>query len=289
MFFAIYKSTFKNILRNVTAWLVLALFVILALRILLTPMNGRYSFELNDMVWDTDDPGFVMDYSIYVQSIKGFVTGQLMTYAMPLFAIVTTVLMLNRDYGDNFYEIEKAGGIKPSQYFLGRLAALVTLNFIVATMVGFLFVHIYFLSRGALPYLGFTWWTYLADSTVRLMRHIIFLAMPAILFYIGFTYCLGTLFKSGFAAGVLPIAYVIYTYIDVMIYGWVRNIYTDYLQPIPNKSSHYFHYYDSEWFESMLVLEDTNLTKAAICIAILVGVFVLYSTIAYLRTQKRDR
>ncbi len=40
---------------------------------------------------------------------------------------------------------------------------------------------------------------------------------------------------------------------------------------------------------STLIQQDTNLTKAAICIAVLVGVFVLYSTIAYLRTRKRDR
>lgn len=286
MFFIIYKTTFKNLFRSPLFWMMFALFGFIAFEIVTSPSYGYYVPELNELIMDTD-PRFVLEFNAYVQHISNTV-GKLMGYAMPLFTVVSVVLILNRDYGDNFYEIEKAAGMKPRQYLFGRFAALVTLNFIVAVVFSFFFLHLYVFTRGGVSELDL--WTYLTDSAVRLMRHVIFRAMPAVLFYIGLTYCVGSLFRSGILASVCSVGYIILYYTtNYMLRNRVNPLYFDYLSPSPKKLLYYLHYYDSELFEGVLVQMDTDLGKAALCVCILVGLAVAYSAIAYLRTRKRDR
>lgn len=287
MFFTIYKTTFKNILRSSMTWMVLAVFGFITYSVLTQASYKIYSFEYKETLLDTD-PRFVFEFEQYVQSIINLLNGRLMSFAMPLFTVVTTVLVLNRDYGDQFYEIEKAAGLKPSQYLFGRLAALVTLNFIVLTTMAFLFLHIYFILRGGVPELG--WFRYFTDSAVRMMRLVVFFAMPTILFYIGFTYCVGSICKSGLAGAAVSIGYIIFTMIDNIIlsagkWAW----YFNYFSPMPQKVETCFHYYDTDRFQSLIVLMDTDLGKVALCIGIFVGLAVIYSAIAYLLMRKRDR
>ena len=133
-------------------------------------------------------------------------------------------------------------------------------------------------------------WTYLGDSTVRLTRHLIVRVIPALIFYIGFTYCVGSLFRSGIVAALCSIGYVVcVTVTNLMLRFRIDPFYFDYLSPNPNKLGHYLHRYDSELFESHIANTNTNLGKAAVCVCILVGLGVIYSTIAYLRTRVRDK
>jgi len=133
-------------------------------------------------------------------------------------------------------------------------------------------------------------WEYITDSIVRMMRMILFRAVPTIVFYIGFTYCIGSLFKSGIIAAFSSIGYIIfYAVASFMLRFRVAPTYWDYLSPDPEKLNDYFHYYDHEEFVYQLQRSETNLGKAVLCIGILVGLGVLYTAIAYLRTCKRDR
>ena len=289
MFFSIYKTTVRNLVRAPIFWMMFVVFGFVAIELVIKGSYGYYDFELNELIMDTD-PRFVLSYTTYVQHASNTVGTELLLYAMPVFTIVSVVLILNRDYGDNFYEIEKAAGTKPTQYLIGRLSALVTVNYIVAIVTAFFILHPYVITRGGVE--GMDVWTYIADSTVRLMRHVIFRAFPALLFYIGFTYCVGSLFRSGAAAAICSIGYMIfYVVARSRLQFRVHPFYFDYLSPNPHKLERYLHFYDSDpyQFDSTVRMANTNLTKAAICVCILVGLGALYSTIAYLRTRKRDR
>lgn len=289
MFFTIYKTTFKNLFRSPLFWMMFILFGFIAFERVTRPSYGYFDFELNELFMDTDSR-FVLIFDTYVQCVSNTVGASLLRYAMPLFTSVSVVLILDRDYGDNFYEIEKAAGMKPTQYLFARLAALFTVNFIVATVISYFFLHLYVITRGGVE--GLEGWTYITDSTVRMLRHLIFRIIPALLFYIGFTYCVGSLFRSGVAAAVCSIGYALFY---MVTYGRLRfrvnPFYFDYLSPSPNKLGFYLHFYDSDpyQFDSTVRMANTNLGKAAICVCILVGLGALYSTIAYLRTRKRDR
>ena len=71
----------------------------------------------------------------------------------------------------------------------------------------------------------------------------------------------------------------------------VAPIYWEYLSPNPRKLQGYFHYYDfdREEFEFALQIHDTNFEKAVLCIGILVGLGMVYTAVAYLRTRVRDK
>jgi len=287
MFFTIYKTTIKNLVRAPIFWMMFVLFGLVTFELITKGCSGYYDPKLNEMIMDTD-PRYVLDFDAYVQRIHNTIGSNLMYYALPLFTAVSVVLILNRDYGDNFYEIEKAAGTKPTQYLFARFSALVTVNFIVAVVVAFIILHLYVITRGGVA--GLDVWTYIADSTVRMMRHLIFRVMPALIFYIGFTYCVGSLFRSGIVAALCSIGYVVCVAVtNLMLRFRIDPFYFDYLSPNPNKLGHYLFRYDSELFESHIAHMNTNLTKAAVCVCILVGLGMAYTAIAYLRTRKRDR
>ena len=287
MFFKIYQTTFKNIYRSPIFWMMFVIFGLVAVEIITKPSYVAYRAELKELIPDTD-PRFILGYSKYVQHVSNTMNANLLRYAMPLFTAITTVLVLNRDHGDNFFEIEKAAGMKSSKYVYARFLALFILNLVVVTFMAYFYLHLYIFTRGGVKNLGL--WEYIVDSTVRMMRHILFRAIPTIVFFIGFTYCVGSMFKSGFAAAVLSVCYVgLYCEAGALRYR-IGHIYWDYLSYIPDKLLYYFHHYDyEEEFEFALQTFDTSLAKAVLCIGILVGIGMVYTAIAYLRTRKRDR
>ncbi len=286
MFLATYKNTLKNIVRAPTFWLLMLLFVFEFINEITTPSFGGYDSTHTEFLNDTD-PRFVVGYNTYIKKIANS-AASLMRETMPFIIAVTTVLVLNRDYGDNFYEIEKAAGIKPRYYILGRLTALATFHIVIGAIADLVLFHTYIFTRGGVPSLDL--FTYLTDSTVRLMRIYFFTAIPPILFYIAFTYFLGALFRSGIPAAVVSIGYVLF---NSEVYYKIRfridPRYGEYLKPYPDKLMAYFYHYDTKDFESTLKMLDTSLGKAALCICILVGLAVVYSAIAYIRTRTRDR
>ena len=207
MFFKIYQTTFKNIYRSPIFWMMFALFGLIAWEVIAKPVYGYHSIELNEMINDTD-PRYILGYGSYVQRVSNTMSSELLNYAMPLFTAITTVLVLNRDHGDNFFEIEKAAGLEPVKYVFARLLTIFTVNIVVVTIMAYFYLHLYVFTRGGVKDLGL--WEYMADSTVRMMRMIVFRAVPTIVFYIGFTYCIGSMFKSGITAAISSIGYIIF-------------------------------------------------------------------------------
>ncbi len=286
MFYATFKNTIKNITRTPTFWLVLMIVVMELVSVITEPTFGGYNADHTEFIMDTD-PRFVVGFNTYIKKVANS-ANSVMRLTMPFLIAVTTVLVLNRDYGDNFYEIEKAAGIKPSRYLLGRLTALAVFHFVLGLLVDFAYFHTYIFTRGGVPSMDMM--TYLTDSTVRLLRIYVFTALPGMLFYIAFTYFLGALFRSGIPAAIVSIGYVLF---NSAVYSRIRfridPRYGDYLKPYPDKVFNYFYHYDTDQFENTTRTFDTNLTKVVSCIGFFVILVVVYTGLAYLRTRKRDK
>lgn len=276
MFFSTYKTTIRNLVRSVTFWLILAVMVIISVQ------AGLDGFYIGD-----DMPDFILDFRSYVENCENFCGAMMMNYAIPVFCVFTVVLVLLRDYGDHFWEIEKAAGIQPISYLLGRLSALATLNFLILYIMSLLGIYIYIFTRGGVYELG--WGEVIADSLIRVLRLDFFVAFPGVLMYLGLTYCIGSIFKNGILAAIASTGYVIFWYMFRLIFSWrVDRIFFDYLAPTPQKLRNYFHYYDSEWAEGIWEMFDVTIGDVAICTGLLIGIGVLCSLVSYLCLRKRS-
>lgn len=275
MFIAIYKSTIKNLLRSVTFWLTLSVLLIVVMQ------GSIEGFYLGD-----DDPAFTLSYQSYIQCIGNALISTIMMFAMPLFSIVSVILVLNRDFGDNFFEIEKAANIKPLKYLLSRLFALVCVNFAVLLIMNYLCTYWYIFTRGGVEELTTTQMIF--ETIIRVLRADTFVGMPTLIFYIGFTYFVGSLFKNGIPAAITSMAYAICFYAGYLRLRFqIPEGYFDYFSPIPQKLHLYFHYYDTEWFEHTLTQYRTSLKDAFLCITFLVGIATLFSILSFLNVKKR--
>jgi len=286
MFRQTYKATLKNLFRSGLFWFMVA--ILGGIVIYNSTTAFQISYKPNPItgivkpIMDTS-PQYELHYGTYIKKIISAVCTDTMFYAMPIFTVVSTVLILNRDYGDNFYEIEKSSGISNITYLLGRIAALTTVNFSLVTIASFASFHIYIITRGGLSVVGLTY--YITDSTVRLMRAIVFMAFPTILFYIGITFLFGCILRSGLYASIISLGYIMfYPLQKILIKGVLPQIYADYLSPIPDKLKDYLYWYDTYGF-------NTNLSYKEAILAFLFqpAVFLLTIVISYLFTRKRDK
>lgn len=284
MFISVYKTTLKNLFRSVTFWLCFAVMVIVAIQNAMTGFHSVYNSELKELINDTD-PRYVLEYRTFIQWINNSVT-MVLQYIIPIFAVITTVIILNRDYGDHFYEIEKAGGMKPSNYLFGKITALITVNYILSVTVNFLETNLYILTRNCVN--GIDAWDSFWDSTVRLLRIDFFRILPCVVFYVCLTYFIGALFKSKIFAAVSGMGYAVFCYAFSLFSVKKSGLFVNYLTHNPMRLRNYFHYYDTEWFEDIIKTTNTSLTDAALCISFLIGVGVLCSAASYLLIRKRS-
>ena len=279
MFFKTYINTLKITFRSTTFWL---LFLILIITAVSGAIGGYY---LGD-----DEPGVVLSYNDYIQVIANSLVTTLAFTALPLFSIVTTVLILNRDYSDDFFEIEKASNVNHLKYTTGRLIAIISIAAVATILSHTVCLHLYLYTRGGVPYLGT--WNYIGDSIVRMLRIDFFVMLPSLVFYISLTYLVGTIFKKGIYAAItacsyLLIYYVSFTTLRFRMTGTLINTYFDFFSPLPWKLRMYFHVYDSEWFNSTNLLLDITTVDAIIGFVFLLLSFVIFSLISYLRIRKR--
>ena len=279
MFYQTYKTTLKNISRSKTFWLaVMMLFIIV-----IHHSNARYNAQRN---YSYGGARLALDFRDTMQSVANDSYYPLL-FAMPLVSVIATVMVLNRDYGDSFFEIEKSRGVKTYKYLTGRLAGLITVNFSVYALAVFTKFYWYiFLYRGAN---GMGTAEMLVDTIVRLVRDIVLAGFPCILFYICFTYAMGSIFKNAVMGAAAGIGYIVAFYAAYMnLRLRVNPFYFDYLSPVPDKLRDYWHFYDTEWFEWTIDYLGTSLAKAMACIGVFVGVSLIYCVIAYVRTHKRE-
>lgn len=284
MFFAICKTTIKNLLRSKTFWLVIAVMVIFVGYEIATVTHQIYNMELGQVI-DQNHPMFVFEYQSYLQKCNGLVAN-LLQYPVPILTVVAAALILKRDYGDKFFEIEKGAGVPAWKYLSARLLAVISLCMFVTVVLCFVYFH-----GQVVPMLDsfeMTPWAYVCDSTVRLTRQILVLATPCIVFYTCLTYFVGTLCQSSVGAAVCSLALAIGSYVYDLFYIYNNGIFMEYLRPsCPLKLMYYMYYYDSEWFAWMIDTFDTSLWKAMLCYAFLIGCAVLCSVLSSRRIKKR--
>lgn len=279
MFCSTFRNTVKTLFRSATFWLVFTVFAVIMIR-----------YGIVDHV--TYAPGFEpppqISYNQYASAVDNAIHAGSLIYPLAILVVIATVLVLNRDYGDSFYEIEKAADVKPSRYLFGRLSAVVAITFAAQWVLTFAAMHMNVLKRGGVE--GLSTLQYIGDSLFRITRTNLCIALPHILFYVGITYLIGAIFKNGIVAAVGGFANAIAFYVINYIYHnalWSKT-YLDYFSPMPEKLRHYFAYVGLDTEEMMFGMFDTSLGKAMACIAFLVGVFAVCTVIAYARIRKRE-
>ena len=286
MFCQIYKTSIKNLLRSLTFWVVFLLLIVVTLYS--EGVDGHYGYNSSGTLIMDTDPIFVLDFRTYYITVHNVGVATVMLYMMPLFSVISTVLILARNHGDDFYEIEKAAGLSPLKYTLGKISAILTVNFIVVTLAVSIGFHFYIFSRGGVPYMGL--WYYIGDSTMRILRIILFLFMPSIIMYVGITYVVGSLLKNSLGAAIVSIGYVIAYYImSYPLRFRIPELYFDYFSPLPRKLSGYLYAYDTYAFEGYSELNGISFEKAAVCFTLLVTTGVICILISYLLTRKREK
>lgn len=280
MFFAIYKNTLKTLLRSWSFWIAFAALAVVTLpTVWYRPIMAEGFEHLAPTT---------LSFWNYNLHISNLVTAYFLGYALPIFAVISTVLVLNRDYGDSFYEIEKAAGAKPACYLAGRLCAILSVQMALVLGWGGLLLHAHVIGWGGVENLSLG--AYLVNSTVQMLRYTFACVLPCMGFYIGLTYMVGTLAKSGLIASFGGFGYVIlYRVLRmfrvelVYVKGYRAAIlYYEYLCHMPEKLFYYLLYYETGGMES------APFGKAAICVAFLVGCFAVFSVMSYLRVRKRE-
>ncbi|MBR6807386.1 MAG: hypothetical protein IKM46_03285 [Clostridia bacterium] len=289
MFFKTYKTTFKRIFRSPLFWMVLA---IVAVIVFLDAHRGSYGGSNYSMtlvkveegqaaptgevivtedgemyekvvIYDSHDGDrdsrFRLGYHKY-HEVMGHRLRFMMFYALPCLAVVIVMIVVGGDYKDNFYEIERAGGVRASSYFFGRLCAIATLLFALSFALSLFSFNYYFFTRGGLASLSSTPYPdltvieypfktlggYLFDSTKTILRLVLLCQMPALLLFATFTYMVGSYFESGLVAGIGGNGTVILAYLALGRYQWQYETFVNkYLLPAKNGPYLYLSRFDT--------------------------------------------
>lgn len=234
MFGSVYKNTCKNLLRSVTFWLTLAVLVFIAAQATMKYIQQNagagniymdLGFELpvlNGMSGDT-----------YRNLFNNVLVANFLMYAAPIFGVISTVLILNRDHGDRFFEIEKAAGLKSFPYTAGRIAALLTVNGVILFVLSGILVYIRIALEGGVDGMSFGYM--LIHSFSRLLMVNFFLGLPCLFFYIGLAYAVGSLFGHGIPSMVAGCGYVLFYYAVYLLYRFrFASDYFSYYAPVPS-------------------------------------------------------
>ena len=272
----IFKNTLKNLFRSLTFWM----------------LSGAVVLGVLDGVRELYFVGGGKDLSSwafqsYVQTVSNSLTSTLLSFSMPLFAIVNVCLTQNRDYGDHFFEIEKAAGQSPLPYVAGRFLALISVDLLFLVLCHGLYLHLFTALMGGVE--GFTLWEYLKDSTLRMLRIDLLVGAPCLLFFTGITFFFGGWLKSGVASAVGGVGYLLSHTILSLFFRWdAPALYFNYFSPVPHMLQTYFHYYDSPWFESCIGYFQTSAQNALLSASFLLTVTFFCMTAVYLHTRKRS-
>ena len=291
MFLSTYKTTMKNLFRSLIFWMAVAFVIGITVYEMKKGHLSMYSYIYKELIYDTD-PRFFLSMEQYKNLVGNVCIGDVMYYSMPIFTVISTVLVLSRDYGDQFFEIEKAGGVRSWKYIGGRIAALVTVNFAFVIFSCFLGVWMYLITRGG-PGGVYKMETgeLILDSAKRLIRFIAFMPLPTTLFYISFTYFIGNIFKNGWIGGIVGMSHIIATY----LFGYQLR------SRLPEKYHDYFCINNADkirkylsrcsWdrdFEGFIRKYGTSFKDAALCFSFVVGLAIIMLIISYIRVRKRS-
>ena len=223
MFIKTYKTTIKRILRSPLFWMA---FVVVAV-IVFMDTDGIFG-----AIYEGDkEPDFVIAYHKYHEMISNLMRS-MMLYLIPCLCVVTVMSVVGGDYTDNFFEIERAGGVRSTSYFFGRISGILTVLFAVIVVFSFFSVHYYFFTRGGTvaftsnpanfvePWPMSTLGEYLIDSTVVILRLLLLCQFPVVILFASASYTVGVLFESGIFAGIGGSIGVVFAYLGALRYQW---------------------------------------------------------------------
>ena len=127
MFISTCKNTVKTLFRSPSFWMVVLVGTVYAVYNEVIVSNyGYVDMATYEMIWDTD-PRYILDFQSYIKLFANM-SNVICMIPSALLCTVSTAVILMRDYGDRFFEIEKAAGMKPSAYVYGRFVSLTVIN-----------------------------------------------------------------------------------------------------------------------------------------------------------------
>ena len=285
MFCKTYKSTMKTIARSPLAWAAATFMAGAALFFVFRGSYGAVDLSTGEMIMDTDRR-FILQYYQYIQHIHNSIKVYVMLFGAPVFCVIVSGIVLTRDWRDNFFEIENAGGVHSSSYFLGRYFAVFTFITVSALVTYLLSFHLYIITRGGVPNLAP--WEYVIDSNVRLFREFFITCIPGILIFMGVTFLVGNLTKSGTIGTITGIVYILFEYLTKTFLNFrMPQFYHDYLTPAPYNLYHYWAYYDTEWFDVKWPHNPFTTGQMLLCLLSLYSIIIICSVTSYLCIRKR--
>lgn len=287
MFFQTYKNTMKTILRSRTAWLALLLIAAVLIVDMISGHYGYYDLDLGQLIYDTD-PRYVLEYDIYRQNVlQNTACATVMLYALPLFAVLCTIVVLLRDLGDRYFEIEKAGNVRPISYLSARVLGIMTVSVVVALGATCFGVYGYIISRGGVS--GYSLGAIFMDSFPRILRYVGVLMVPILLALVSATICIGNIVRHPLVAALVPLFYLVGNYLYTLMAsmtGWKP--YFQYLSNSPDKLRWYLAALDRPDPAAVMTAMATSLTQAMICLAIALGASLVWSSVAVWRIHARE-
>ena len=283
LFYTTFKNSIKTLLRSKTFLLSVLLVIFVAIFDATKVHYSKFSLEFWETIMDTD-PRYVLEFDIFRQHIQNACFAGIMWYALPLLAVISTMLILSRDWGDRFFEIEKAAGKRPLSYVSARLCAILTVNVVVMVFAMLLTFYWYVFSRGGVE--GMSVFAMIADSFPRFFKYVLFIGLPCIMMYVGLTYVAGNLLKSGIAGVAAGMGYIVGFYVFYLFFSASQKypIYFDYLSPVPMKLRFYLSWFD----KANSTANGTSLWQAAIGFGVLVGAALIYYAVSYWRVRRRE-
>ena len=285
MFSKTYRTTLKTIIRSPLTWVAAAFMIGAALYFVLIGSYANYDISTGELIMDSDKR-FVLMYGQYIQKVFNTIRRDIMLFGGPAFFVIVSGIVLTRDWHDNFFEIEHAGGVRSLPYFLGRFFAVFTF-LTVSALVTYLFsFHLYIVTRGGVP--GLAPWEYVIDSNVRLLREFCITGIPGILIFMAVTFLIGNLAKNGTIGTIAGIAYVLFEYLTKTFLNFrMPQFYHDYLTPTPSCLYRYWAYYDTEWFDVKWPHNPFTMKQMLLCLLSLFLIALVCSVVSYICVKKR--
>ena len=275
----------KTIFRSPLIWAALAAVLGFAIYRIISPHYGTLDFETFEQIPDTD-PRFTPDYVQYINEVLNC-PYNLMRMLFPLLGVIVAGVVMMRDWGDGFFEVERAGGVKVRDYYLGRFLAVFTFVTFVAFLTVVFAFHGYFITRG-LPE-GMTLGEYLKDSNWRFLRVFFICDIPAILRVIAFTFLFAGILKNGVTGTIVGTGYAVLIYVTTVmnnIHHRLPWFYNAYITPVPQYLYHYWGFYGTERF-GQRVLNPYTTDMMFLCVESLYLIAAAVAFGAYVCVKKR--
>ncbi len=275
----------KTILRSPLVWAGLAATLGFAVYRLVVPHYGAMDSVTFETILDTD-PRFTPEYIQYINEVLNC-PYNLMRMLFPFLSVIVAGVVMMRDWGDGYFEIERAGGVRVRDYYLGRFLAVFTFVTFVAFLTVIISFHGYFITRG-LP-LGMSLGEYIPDSNVRVLRVFFICDIPAILRVIAFTFLFSGVLKNGITGTIAGTGYAVFIYVTTVMLNIQRRLpweYNGYITPVPQYLYHYWGFYGTERFDQRVL----NPYTTDMMITCLVSLYLIAAAVAvcsFLCVKKR--